>query len=45
MTLPSSVVTPELIASALTYDQYVTLSTELLAQGRTTSEAPSYNTP
>ena len=41
----ASMITPELIASALTYEQYITLSTDLLAQGRTTSEAPSYNTP
>lgn len=38
-------ITPELIQSALTYHQYVTLSNELLAQARTTSEAPNYNTP
>ncbi|WP_338869374.1 thioredoxin family protein [Spirosoma sp. SC4-14] len=38
-------ITPERVASALTYEQYVSLSTELLAQGRTTSEATTYNTP
>jgi len=38
-------ITSELIASALTYEQYVHRSTSLLAQGRTTSEAPNYNTP
>ena len=38
-------ITPDLLASALTYEQYVSLSTTLFAQGRTTSDAPEYNTP
>lgn len=41
----SSIITPDLIASALTYEQYVSLATTLFAQGRTTSDAPNYNTP
>ncbi|MFD2572118.1 thioredoxin family protein [Spirosoma soli] len=45
MTTHSAIITPDLIASALTYDQYISLSKDLFAQGRTTSEAPSYNTP
>ncbi|CCH53272.1 hypothetical protein BN8_02354 [Fibrisoma limi BUZ 3] len=45
MTTPSPIITPELIASAYTYEQYVALSTDLLRQGRTTSDNPSYNTP
>ncbi|GAB3886266.1 thioredoxin family protein [Spirosoma agri] len=45
MSTQSSIITPELLASAYTYEQYVALSNELLAQSRTTSEAPSYNTP
>ncbi|GAB3990115.1 thioredoxin family protein [Spirosoma daeguense] len=39
------VITTDLIESALTYEQYVALSAELLAQGHTTSDAPAYNTP
>ena len=45
MTTESPIITPDLIASALTYDQYVKLSADLFAQGRTTSDAPNYNTP
>jgi hypothetical protein len=45
MTAPSSLITPDLITSALTYEQYIALSTERLAQGRTTSDEASYNTP
>lgn len=45
MITESTIITPELIASALTYDQYVTLSSDLFEQGRTTSDAPDYNTP
>jgi hypothetical protein len=45
MTTPSSIITPELVASALTYDQYIALSVDLLAQARTTSDSPTYNTP
>ncbi|RIV23670.1 thioredoxin family protein [Fibrisoma montanum] len=45
MSTASPSITHELIASAYTYDQYVTLSADLLAQGRTTSESPGYNTP
>ena len=45
MPAQSSIITPELLTSAYTYEQYLALSNELLAQGRTTSEAPSYNTP
>lgn len=44
MTVPSPLITPDLIASALTYEQYVTLSTERLAQGLTTSDEANYNT-
>ncbi|QKZ13890.1 thioredoxin family protein [Spirosoma sp. KUDC1026] len=44
MTVPSPLITPDLIASALTYEQYITLSAERLAQGLTTSEEASYNT-
>lgn len=45
MTTASPVITPELIASALTYDQYVELATDRFAQGRTTTDDPHYNTP
>lgn len=45
MTTESPIITPALIASAFTYEQYVSLSTSLLAQGRTTSDSPTYNTP
>jgi hypothetical protein len=45
MTVPSPLITPDLISSALTYEQYVTLSAERLAQGRTTSDEANYNTP
>ncbi len=45
MTTESPIITPDLIASALTYDQYVKLSSDLFGQGRTTSDAPDYNTP
>lgn len=38
-------ITSDLIASALTYDQYVQLSTDRLAQGLSTSDDPHYNTP
>ena len=38
-------ITPDLIASALTYEQYVQLSTDRLAQGLSTSDDPHYNTP
>lgn len=44
MTVSSPLITPDLIASALTYEQYVTLSTERLAQGLTTSDEANYNT-
>ncbi|MGF7214014.1 hypothetical protein GGR92_000154 [Spirosoma lacussanchae] len=45
MQIASPLITSELIASALTYEQYVQLSTDLFAQGRTTSDDPHYNTP
>lgn len=45
MTTSSSIITPDLIASALTYEQYSQLSTDLFAQGRTTTNDPHYNTP
>ncbi len=44
MTTAPPVITPDLLASALTYDQYVQLSTDRFAQGRTTSDDPHYNT-
>lgn len=39
------IITPNLIASALTYEQYVQLSTDRLAQGLSTTDDPHYNTP
>lgn len=41
----TSLITADLIASALTYDQYVQLSTDRLTQGRSTTDDPNYNTP
>ena len=41
----TSLITPTLIASALTYEQYVQLSIDRLAQGLSTSDDPHYNTP
>ena len=38
-------ITPGLIASALTYEQYVQLSADRLAQGLSTTDDPHYNTP
>lgn len=38
-------ITPDLVASALTYEQYVQLSADRLAQGMSTSDDPHYNTP
>lgn len=38
------VITPDLLTSALTYEQYVQLATNLFAQGRTTADDPHYNT-
>jgi hypothetical protein len=45
MTTTSPIITPAVIASALTYEQYLRLSTDRLAQGRSTSDDPAYNTP
>ena len=45
MTTASPLITPGLIASALTYEQYVQLSTDLFAEGRSTANDPHYNTP
>jgi hypothetical protein len=45
MTTISSVITADVIASALTYEQYLTLSTDRLAQQKSTSDDPAYNTP
>lgn len=45
MTTASSLITPDLIASALTYEQYVQLSADRLAQGLSTTDDPHYNTP
>lgn len=39
------IITPDLIASVLTYEQYVQLSTDRLAQGLSTADDPHYNTP
>lgn len=41
----SPLITPDLVASALTYEQYVQLSADRLAQGLSTSDDPHYNTP
>ena len=38
-------ITSDLIASALTYGQYVQVSADRLAQGLSTSDDPHYNTP
>ena len=40
-----SLITPDLIASALTYEQYIQLSADRFAQGLSTSDDPHYNTP
>lgn len=45
MTPSSPLITPELISSALTYEAFVQLSADLFEAGRTTAEAPAYNTP
>lgn len=45
MITASPLITPDLIESALTYEQYVQLATDLYAQGRSTSDDPHYNTP
>ncbi|AQG78594.1 thioredoxin family protein [Spirosoma montaniterrae] len=45
MSIDSPVITPDLIASAMTYDQYVALSTERFNEGRSTTIDPHYNTP
>lgn len=44
-TRPQSLVTRERIAAALSYEEYIRLSEELFAQGRTTSDADDLNTP
>ena len=41
----TSLITSDLVASALTYEQYVELSTDRLAQGLSTTDDPHYNTP
>ena len=38
-------ITPDLIASALTSEQYIHLSADRFAQGLSTSDDPHYNTP
>ncbi|GAB3544414.1 thioredoxin family protein [Spirosoma fluminis] len=45
MITASPLITPDLIASALTYEQYVQLSTNRYANGLSTSDDPHYNTP
>lgn len=45
MSKPQSVITGAHLAGALTYQEYVQLSEELFAKGRTTSEADELNTP
>ncbi len=45
MSKPQSVITRAHIASAMTYQEYMHLSEELFAKGRTTSEADELNTP
>ena len=43
MTTP--LITPELVASAYTYDEYIQLADARFAQGLTTTDDPHYNTP
>ncbi|GAB3508844.1 thioredoxin family protein [Spirosoma knui] len=45
MITASPLITPDLIASAMTYEQYVQLSTDRYANGLSTSDDPHYNTP
>lgn len=45
MITESPIFTPDLIASALSYDHYIQLSADRFAQGRTTSDEPHYNEP
>ena len=45
MTTASPLITADLVASAITYEQYVQLSTDRLAQGLSTTDDPHYNTP
>ncbi|KAB7731514.1 thioredoxin family protein [Rudanella paleaurantiibacter] len=45
MMITQTTPTPELVASAMTYEQYRILATELFEQGRTTSADAHYNTP
>lgn len=45
MNKPQSVITRAHIAGAMTYQEYLHLSEELFAKGRTTSEADGLNTP
>lgn len=45
MTIASPLITPDLVASALTYEQYVRLSADRLAQELSTADDPYYNTP
>ncbi len=40
----SSAITPDLLASAMTYTEFITLSKALLADRKTTSDDPHYNT-
>lgn len=45
MATKTPVITTDLIASALTYEQYLQLSTDRFAQNLSTSDDPAYNTP
>jgi hypothetical protein len=45
MTTASPLITPGLIASALTYEQYIQLSADRFAQGLSTTDDAHYNTP
>ncbi len=45
MTTHSPVITPGLIASAMSYDQYVALSNQCFSEGRSTATDSNYNTP
>lgn len=42
--IASPAITPDLLASAMTYPEFIELSKRLLAEGKTTSDDPYYNT-
>lgn len=44
MTSTAGIITPDLLASAMTYAEYMSLSKALLADHKTTSDDPHYNT-